>query len=114
MIELSFKNFKASSILIVPLFKNVVNSRFFLYNFSTDPTGVLPQCDMKCDSEPCKNGGVCTEDFTNQESSCNCELTSYFGEYCMEEKGADFNGESILQRGFVLSGPILKVRNIIS
>lgn len=64
---------------------------------------------MKCDSEPCKNGGVCTEDFTNQESSCDCELTSYFGEYCMEEKGADFNGESILQRKFVLNEVITKV-----
>lgn len=64
---------------------------------------------MKCDSEPCKNGGVCTEDFRNQESSCDCELTSYFGENCMEEKGADFNGESILQRKFVLQGPVLKV-----
>ncbi|XP_059053874.1 axotactin isoform X2 [Achroia grisella] len=72
--------------------------------------GVLPECNMKCDSEPCKNGGVCTEDFTNQESSCDCELTSYFGEYCMEEKGADFNGESILQRKFILSGPITKVK----
>ncbi|RVE50628.1 hypothetical protein evm_004752 [Chilo suppressalis] len=75
-----------------------------------DLTGVLPECDMKCDSEPCKNGGVCTEDFTNQESSCDCELTSYFGEYCMEEKGADFNGESILQRKFVLTGHITKVK----
>lgn len=64
---------------------------------------------MKCDTEPCKNGGICTENFSKQESSCDCELTSYFGEYCMEEKGADFNGESILQRKFVLSGPILKV-----
>ncbi|XP_048487493.1 contactin-associated protein-like 4 [Plutella xylostella] len=72
--------------------------------------GVLPECDMKCDSEPCKNGGICTEDFTNQESSCDCELTSYFGEYCMEEKGADFNGESILQRKFVQQGPIEKVK----
>ncbi|KAM3960760.1 axotactin [Aphomia sociella] len=72
--------------------------------------GVLPECNMKCDSEPCKNGGICTEDFTNQESSCDCELTSYFGEYCMEEKGADFNGESILQRKFILSGPITKVK----
>ncbi|KAL0872124.1 hypothetical protein ABMA27_004544 [Loxostege sticticalis] len=72
--------------------------------------GVLPECNMKCDSEPCKNGGICTEDFTNHESSCDCELTSYFGEYCMEEKGADFNGESILQRNFVLPGPISKVK----
>ncbi|XP_063382672.1 axotactin isoform X1 [Cydia fagiglandana] len=79
-------------------------------NVDQDTAGVLPKCDMKCDSEPCKNGGICTEDFTNQESSCNCELTSYFGEYCMEEKGADFNGESILQRGFTLKGPVLKVK----
>ncbi|XP_049874531.1 axotactin isoform X2 [Pectinophora gossypiella] len=75
-----------------------------------DLTGVLPECNMKCDSEPCKNGGICTENFKKQESSCDCELTSYFGEYCMEEKGADFNGESILQRRFVLSGPIWKVK----
>ncbi|XP_028030555.1 contactin-associated protein-like 5 isoform X2 [Bombyx mandarina] len=81
-------------------------------NVDQDLTGVLPECNMKCDSEPCKNGGVCTEDFTNQESSCDCELTSYFGEYCMEEKGADFNGESILQRKFVHSNtvPISKVK----
>ncbi|XP_060802633.1 axotactin [Amyelois transitella] len=75
-----------------------------------DLTGVLPECNMKCDSEPCKNGGICTEDFTNQESSCDCELTSYFGEYCMEEKGADFNGESILQRKFVLPEIINNVK----
>lgn len=79
-------------------------------NIDHDLTGVLPECNMKCDSEPCKNGGVCTEDFTNQESSCDCELTSYFGEYCMEEKGADFNGESILQRKFFVTGPIFKVK----
>ncbi|CAG5025078.1 unnamed protein product [Parnassius apollo] len=85
-------------------------SRKALQNTDQDLTGVLPECNMKCDSEPCKNGGVCTEDFTNQESSCDCELTSYFGEYCMEEKGADFNGESILQRKFVLLGPVLKVK----
>ncbi|XP_045536292.1 contactin-associated protein like 5-3 [Papilio machaon] len=85
-------------------------SRKALQNIDQDLTGVLPECNMKCDSEPCKNGGVCTEDFTNQESSCDCELTSYFGEYCMEEKGADFNGESILQRRFVLLGPVLKVK----
>lgn len=78
-------------------------------NIDQDLTGVLPECNMKCDSEPCKNGGVCTEDFTNQESSCDCELTSYFGDNCMEEKGADFNGESILQRKFVLNVPITMV-----
>lgn len=46
--------------------------------------GVLPNCQMKCDTMPCKNLGICTEDFNRQESSCNCELTSYFGEYCAD------------------------------
>ncbi|CAB3260316.1 unnamed protein product [Arctia plantaginis] len=85
-------------------------SRKALEATDQDLTGVLAECNMKCDSEPCKNGGVCTEDFTNQESSCDCELTSYFGENCVEEKAADFNGESILQRKFILPGPVLKVK----
>ena len=46
--------------------------------------GVLPNCQMKCDAVPCKNLGICTEDFGRQESSCNCELTSYFGEHCAD------------------------------
>lgn len=48
--------------------------------------GVLPNCQMKCDAMPCKNLGTCTEDFGRQESSCNCELTSYFGEHCADGK----------------------------
>ncbi|KAH9638999.1 hypothetical protein HF086_000925 [Spodoptera exigua] len=85
-------------------------SRKALQTTDQDLTGVLPKCDMKCDSEPCKNGGICTENFTNQESSCDCELTSYFGENCIDEKGADFTGESILQRKFNMSGPVHKVK----
>lgn len=85
-------------------------SRKALETIDQDLTGILPECNMKCDSEPCKNGGICTEDFTNQETSCDCEFTSYFGEYCIEEKGADFNGESILQRKFLLTGPVFKVK----
>lgn len=64
--------------------------------------GVLPNCQVKCDAEPCKNGGICTENFAKQESYCNCEHTSFMGEFCMEEKGADFSGESSLQRKFTL------------
>lgn len=64
--------------------------------------GVLPNCQVKCDAEPCKNGGICTENFAKQESYCNCEHTSFTGEFCMEEKGADFSGESSLQRKFTL------------
>ncbi|XP_070161530.1 axotactin isoform X6 [Polyergus mexicanus] len=72
--------------------------------------GVLPNCQMKCDTMPCKNLGICTEDFNRQESSCNCELTSYFGEYCADEKGADFSGESVLQREFELEGEVNQVK----
>jgi len=56
--------------------------------------GVLPNCQMKCDAMPCKNLGICTEDFGRQESSCNCELTSYFGEYCAD--GEQFILDSIV------------------
>ncbi|KAG7199173.1 hypothetical protein KM043_018052 [Ampulex compressa] len=72
--------------------------------------GVLPNCQMKCDAMPCKNLGICTEDFGRQESSCNCELTSYFGEHCADEKGADFSGESVLQREFDLVGEVNQVK----
>ncbi|XP_020291708.1 uncharacterized protein LOC109858643 isoform X3 [Pseudomyrmex gracilis] len=72
--------------------------------------GVLPNCQMKCDAMPCKNLGICTEDFDRQESSCNCELTSYFGEYCADEKGADFSGDSVLQREFDLEGEVNQVK----
>lgn len=75
-----------------------------------DIPGVFPACQMKCDLEPCKNGGICTEDFRKQESSCNCEHTSYFGEFCMEEKGADFSGESVLQRKFILDNEVDSVK----
>ncbi|KAK0082695.1 hypothetical protein PV325_009995 [Microctonus aethiopoides] len=72
--------------------------------------GVLPNCQMKCDTAPCKNLGICTEDFGRQESSCNCELTSYFGEHCADEKGADFSGESVLQRDFEFGGEVHQVK----
>lgn len=97
------------AILVYPIHLNGEVNIKNLLSYSIDLIGVLPECNMKCDAEPCKNGGICTEDFTNQESSCDCELTSYFGENCMEEKGADFNGESILQRKFVLNVPITMV-----
>ncbi|XP_054010522.1 axotactin isoform X1 [Hylaeus anthracinus] len=71
---------------------------------------VLHNCQMKCDAVPCKNLGICTEDFGRQESSCNCELTSYFGENCADEKGADFSGESVLQREFDIVGEVSQVK----
>lgn len=71
--------------------------------------GVLNDCQMYCDSEPCKNGGICTENFDKKESTsalCNCEYTSFLGETCGEDKGAEFSGESGLRRKYQLTGKI--------
>ncbi|KAJ8981073.1 hypothetical protein NQ317_007210 [Molorchus minor] len=72
--------------------------------------GVIPHCNMKCDEVPCKHEGICIEDFRNQEHTCDCEHTSYYGEFCSEEKGAEFNGESILWREYVLNGSVDHVK----
>ncbi|KAM7357468.1 axotactin isoform 3-T7 [Cochliomyia hominivorax] len=79
-------------------------------NIAPTLDGVLPNCQIKCDAEPCKNGGICRENFAKQESTCDCEHTSFLGEFCMEEKGADFSGESTLQRKFELIGKVDYVR----
>ncbi|KAL9910678.1 axotactin isoform 3-T7 [Glossina fuscipes fuscipes] len=79
-------------------------------NIAPNLDGVLPNCQIKCDAEPCKNGGICRENFAKQESTCDCEHTSFLGEFCMEEKGADFSGESTLQRKFELAGKVDQVR----
>jgi Laminin G domain len=74
-------------------------------NEAHEKEGVLADCQMYCDAEPCKNGGICTENFAKQDVStvlCNCEHTSFLGEFCIEDKGAEFSGESGLQRKYVL------------
>lgn len=82
----------------------------YYYLKISDMTGVLPHCKMKCDALPCNHQGICIEDFRKQEHSCNCEHTSYYGDNCGEEKGADFSGESILQRQFILNGTIDQIK----
>nr|CAH7733562.1 unnamed protein product [Callosobruchus chinensis] len=72
--------------------------------------GVIAHCNMKCDDVPCKHEGICIEDFRNQKHTCDCEHTSYYGEFCSEEKGAEFNGESILWREYVLNGTVDHVK----
>ncbi|XP_044268860.1 contactin-associated protein like 5-1 isoform X2 [Tribolium madens] len=72
--------------------------------------GVKANCNMKCDALPCKHGGICIENFRNQEHSCDCEHTSYYGEFCSDEKGADFSGESILWREYILNGSVDHVK----
>ncbi|CAH0547877.1 unnamed protein product [Brassicogethes aeneus] len=75
-----------------------------------DDTGVIPKCQMKCDEEPCKHGGICIENFREQDHSCDCEHTSYYGPFCKDEKGADFSGESMLWRTYVLNGTVEYVK----
>ncbi|RZF36441.1 hypothetical protein LSTR_LSTR009537 [Laodelphax striatellus] len=75
-----------------------------------DVEGIRAGCNMKCDELPCKNQGICIEDFQKQISTCNCEKTSYYGEFCAQEKGADFSGESVLQRKFPLEGPVNQIK----
>ena len=52
----------------------------------TETAGIISGCQMKCDEKPCKNKGVCIEDFLKFESTCDCELTSYYGEFCGQGK----------------------------
>ncbi|XP_046663141.1 neurexin-4 isoform X3 [Homalodisca vitripennis] len=75
-----------------------------------DSAGIIAGCHMRCDEVPCKNQGICIEDFQKNESSCDCEFTSYYGEFCGQEKGADFSGESVLQRKFPLEGPVTQIK----
>ena len=66
----------------------------------------MTDCKMKCDDGPCKNQGICIDNFRNQAHLCDCEFTSYYGDFCSEEKGADFSGESLLTRNFIIDEPI--------
>lgn len=87
---------------------------------------------MKCDEQqPCKNKGICIENFEKGGSSCDCEHTSYYGDFCglgtirscciyllrflfsmvfYLDKGADFSGLSVLRRKFLLEGPVTQVK----
>ncbi|XP_021943509.1 contactin-associated protein-like 5 isoform X2 [Folsomia candida] len=61
---------------------------------------VLEGCKMVCDTKPCHNAGICMEDFTSRQYSCDCTFTSYYGPACKEERGATFQGESYIRRRF--------------
>ncbi|XP_069674286.1 axotactin isoform X2 [Periplaneta americana] len=75
-----------------------------------DTPGIIEDCKMKCDEQPCKNQGRCIEDFQKQEVSCDCERTSFYGELCDEEKGADFGGDTMLQRKYILNGSVNQIK----
>ncbi|XP_059351285.1 axotactin-like isoform X3 [Daphnia carinata] len=61
-----------------------------------EESGVVHSCNMLCDQQPCQNEGVCLEDFRSNTYHCDCEMTSYSGPYCTEEKGAHFRGDSYI------------------
>ena len=51
-------------------------------------------CKMLCDQMPCKNGGICTEDWEHESTKCDCESTSYRGDLCDIDIGAYFQKNS--------------------
>ncbi|VDO64922.1 unnamed protein product [Onchocerca flexuosa] len=60
-------------------------------------------CEMGCNKieNLCKNGGHCLVNWMKTKNSennvsCNCARTSYYGDYCDEDNGAYFAGHSIL------------------
>jgi hypothetical protein len=74
-------------------------------NEAHEKEGVLKDCQMLCDTEPCRNNGICLENFAKKDNTvmCNCEHTSFTGEFCNEEKGAEFSGETGLHRKYLLA-----------
>lgn len=51
--------------------------------FILELRGIISGCNMKCDEQqPCKNKGICIENFEKGGSSCDCEHTSYYGDFC--------------------------------
>ncbi|KAM3720583.1 Axotactin [Dirofilaria immitis] len=71
--------------------------------YPTKPDAIRFGCEMGCNKieHSCKNGGHCSVQWMatkNVENivSCNCARTSYYGEYCDEDNGAYFAGNSIL------------------
>ena len=41
-------------------------------------------CVGQCGGGVCKNGGVCRENYTYDDFTCDCQDTSYLGKDCSE------------------------------
>ncbi|ROT84337.1 Neurexin-4 [Penaeus vannamei] len=60
---------------------------------------VKPDCKLACDQSPCKNGGLCTEDFKNVNNfHCDCLGTSYTGSSCTTESAFTFRGDQWMSK----------------
>lgn len=51
-------------------------------------------CKMHCDSFPCKNQGICIENWLEDRIQCRCDTTSFVGKLCDEDIAATFNGQT--------------------
>ncbi|XP_064487198.1 axotactin-like isoform X2 [Ornithodoros turicata] len=58
---------------------------------------IRPGCKMMCDSKPCQHNGLCVEDWKNNLTSCDCAMTSYQGDICQTDIGAEFDGKAWIE-----------------
>ncbi|XP_075524717.1 axotactin isoform X3 [Dermacentor variabilis] len=61
---------------------------------------IRPGCKMMCDSKPCHHSGLCIEDWKNNLTSCDCSMTSYQGDICQTDIGAQFDGKAWIEYMF--------------
>ncbi|KAG0430568.1 hypothetical protein HPB47_022576, partial [Ixodes persulcatus] len=62
---------------------------------------IRPGCKMMCDSKPCHHSGLCIEDWKNNLTSCDCSMTSYQGDVCQTDIGAQFDGKAWIEYMFM-------------
>ncbi|VDK87313.1 unnamed protein product [Litomosoides sigmodontis] len=80
-----------------------MRDRHYWSNYPAKSNSINFGCKMGCSKieNLCKNDGRCLVRWsatrrTENNVSCNCARTSYYGKYCDEEDGAHFTGSSIL------------------
>ncbi|KAK3867350.1 hypothetical protein Pcinc_027182, partial [Petrolisthes cinctipes] len=71
-------------------------------------SGVVTDCKLACDLQPCLHGGTCTEDYQFFNNfRCDCTDTSYDGPTCNTETAYSFFGRQWLSRTASVS-PIME------
>ncbi|KAH3733319.1 hypothetical protein DPMN_039745, partial [Dreissena polymorpha] len=61
---------------------------------------VTAMCKDGCESSPCKNAGVCDEQWQDSRYVCDCAFSEFAGPTCETEASGYFTGESILQYNY--------------
>ncbi|WAR24366.1 CTP5A-like protein [Mya arenaria] len=67
-------------------------------------------CLDGCESSPCRNGGVCEEQWQDRRYTCDCAFSEYAGPTCNTEASGYFQGESILQYKYTPPKEALETR----